>query len=175
MYVRPTSTLLLSGMLTPEIRAMCGLLLLALALLVPRVLADHENDATAPNDLAFLTHRLDRCPYLHGFLAIVYWKRRPCRPQETGQRARSRLAQQRRTPLRPIDVSNGSNAADLTRRQTADGRRSSPSLRSAVCGLPSPHAATFASFRCQGVSIRGPSGVMAMVCSKWLVSVPSSE
>src|SRR4051812_32125921 len=93
-------------MLTPEIRAIAVFLLLALALLVPRVLADHENDATAPDDLAFLTHRLDRCPYLHGFLAIVYWKRRPCRPQETGRQAGSSLTQPRFTALRPIDASN---------------------------------------------------------------------
>src|SRR4051794_17862772 len=52
-----------------------------------------------------------------------------------------------------------------------------PKLRSTDYRLPTAdcQAATFASLRCHGVSIRGPSGVIAMVCSKWLVSVPSSE
>src|SRR5215210_9262452 len=62
MYVRPISTRLLSGMLTPAIRA---IFLLALALLVTRVLADHEDPAASADDLALLAHRLDRGPYLH--------------------------------------------------------------------------------------------------------------
>src|SRR3954449_7367061 len=63
MYVRPISTRLLSGMLTPAIRAMTDL---PLPLLVTRVLADHEHAAVPANDLALLTHRLDRWTYLHG-------------------------------------------------------------------------------------------------------------
>ena len=39
--------------------------LLALALLVARVLADHENPAVAPDDLALVAHFLDRRSYLH--------------------------------------------------------------------------------------------------------------
>src|SRR5215218_305223 len=62
MYVRPISTRLLSGMLTPAMRAM---FLLALPLLVPRVLADHEDPAVPADDLALLAHRLDRRSYLH--------------------------------------------------------------------------------------------------------------
>src|SRR3954453_5295769 len=62
MYVRPTSTRLLRGMLIPAIRAMS---LLALPLLVPWVSADHENPAVAADDLALLAHRLDRRSYLH--------------------------------------------------------------------------------------------------------------
>src|SRR5215217_8740221 len=62
MYVRPISTRLLSGMLTPAMRA---IFLLALTLLVSRVLADHEDPAVAADDLALLAHRLDRRSYLH--------------------------------------------------------------------------------------------------------------
>src|SRR3954447_19061684 len=62
MYVRPTSTRLLRGMLIPAMRAMS---LLALTLLVPRVLADHEDRPMAADDLALLAHRLDRRSYLH--------------------------------------------------------------------------------------------------------------
>src|SRR3954453_10921912 len=62
MYVRPTSTRLLSGMLIPAIRAMS---LLALPLLVPWVLTDHEDRAVAADDLALLAHRLARRSYLH--------------------------------------------------------------------------------------------------------------
>src|SRR5215210_8775167 len=49
-------------MLTPAMRA---IFLLALPLLVPRVLADHEDPAVAADDLALLAHRLDRRSYLH--------------------------------------------------------------------------------------------------------------
>jgi hypothetical protein len=62
MYVRPISTRLLSGMLTPAIRA---IFLLALALLVARIRADHEHPPVAADDLALLAHRLDRRSYLH--------------------------------------------------------------------------------------------------------------
>src|SRR3954470_5705103 len=49
-------------MLTPAMRA---IFLLALPLLVPRVLADHEDPPVATDDLALLAHRLDRRSYLH--------------------------------------------------------------------------------------------------------------
>jgi hypothetical protein len=62
MYVRPISTRLLRGMLTPEMRAIARL---ALPLLVALVLADHEHPAVTPDDLALLAHRLDRRSYLH--------------------------------------------------------------------------------------------------------------
>ena len=39
---------------------------LPLSLLVPRVLADDEHAAVPADDLALLTHRLDRRSYLHG-------------------------------------------------------------------------------------------------------------
>src|SRR3954451_24850556 len=62
MYVSPISTRLLRGMLTPEMRAMVSL---PLPLLVALVLADHEDPAVTPDDLALLAHRLDRRSYLH--------------------------------------------------------------------------------------------------------------
>src|SRR3954468_20326856 len=62
MYVRPTSTRLLRGMLIPAIRAISRS---PLALLVSGVLADHEDRAVAADDLALLAHRLDRRSYLH--------------------------------------------------------------------------------------------------------------
>src|SRR3954464_10066216 len=62
MYVRPISTRLLRGMLTPEMRAIVPL---PLPLLVALVLADHKNPAVTPDDLALLAHRLDRRSYLH--------------------------------------------------------------------------------------------------------------
>src|SRR3954452_381656 len=64
MYVRPISTRLLRGMLTPAMRA--KVLFLPLSLLVSRVLADDENPPVAADDLALLAHRLDRRSYLHG-------------------------------------------------------------------------------------------------------------
>src|SRR5215210_3377573 len=62
MYVRPISTRLFRGMLTPAIRAMRPL---PLPLLVTGVLADHEHPPVAADDLALLAHRLDRGSYLH--------------------------------------------------------------------------------------------------------------
>src|SRR3712207_2439720 len=62
MYVRPISTRLLRGMLTPAIRAMRPL---PLPLLVTGVLADDEHPPVAADDLALLAHRLDRGSYLH--------------------------------------------------------------------------------------------------------------
>jgi hypothetical protein len=41
--------------------------MLALALLVTCVGADHPNDAVAPNDLAVPAHLFDRCPDFHEY------------------------------------------------------------------------------------------------------------
>jgi hypothetical protein len=65
--VRPTSTRLLRGMLTPEIRAIA----LALSLLVTRVRADDEHPAVAADDLAFFAHRFDRGSYFHARLLTL--------------------------------------------------------------------------------------------------------
>src|ERR1700730_16037749 len=62
MYVRPISERLLSGRLTPAMRAISRS---PLALLVALVLADDEHRAVAADDLAFLAHRPDRWSYLH--------------------------------------------------------------------------------------------------------------
>src|ERR1700729_1356377 len=61
MYVRPISTRLLRGMLTPEMRAIS-----TLPLLVARIRADHEDPAVPADDLALLAHRFDRGSYFHG-------------------------------------------------------------------------------------------------------------
>src|SRR5919112_3868275 len=92
MYVRPISTRLLRGMLTPEIRAK---VFLPLTLLVTRVLADHQHAAVPADDLALLTHRLDRRSYLHGpFRCLVSPGRlwRPVRPPLPSRDARRCLA-----------------------------------------------------------------------------------
>src|SRR6266540_3000045 len=68
MYVSPTSTRLLIGMFTPAIRAISTLL--PLSLLVARVRADHQDRATAANDLALLAHRLNRSSYLQKFRSL---------------------------------------------------------------------------------------------------------
>src|SRR6059058_3343730 len=80
MYVSPISTRLLRGMLMPAMRAMT---LLALPLLVPGVLADDQHAPVAADDLALLTHRLDRRSYLHGPFRLMIqtgWLWRPGRP-----------------------------------------------------------------------------------------------
>src|SRR5919109_3581296 len=88
MYVRPTSTRLLRGMLTPAIRAISGS---PLTLLVTRVLADHEDRAVAADDLALLTHRLDRRSYLHDpFQLRVDQRRRLWPPHEAAATGRGR-------------------------------------------------------------------------------------
>src|SRR5918995_5946068 len=92
MYVRPISTRLLRGMLTPEIRAK---VLLPLTLLVTRVLADHQHAAMPADDLALLTHRLDRRSYLHGpFRCLISagWLWLPVRPPLPFRDARRALA-----------------------------------------------------------------------------------
>src|SRR3954469_16556241 len=145
MYVRPTSTRLLRGMLIPAMRAMS---LLALTLLVPRVLADHEDRAVAADDLALLAHRLDRWSYLHDPFRLGDQRGRLW-PPFRGCRYRSRTrAYTRSTP----------NAQGFH-----DSKGPAP------CRQPSP------SSTCQGVSTRGPSAVMAMVNSKWAASEPSWE
>src|SRR3712207_1240109 len=92
MYVKPISTRLLSGMLTPAIRAMADL---PLTLLVSRVLADHEHPSVATDDLALLAHRLYRRSYLHGPFRLMIqtgWLWRPERlplPVPRTKRSRS--------------------------------------------------------------------------------------
>src|ERR671914_512690 len=67
-------------MFTPAIRAIWAL---PLALLVSRVLADHEHPSVAADDLALLAHRLHRRSYLHDPFRLMIqtgclW--RPVRP-----------------------------------------------------------------------------------------------
>jgi len=59
------TTCLFIGMLMPAIRAMFDTYLLTLALLVPRVRADHVDHATTAHDLAVLADLLDRGTYFH--------------------------------------------------------------------------------------------------------------
>src|SRR5262249_44079356 len=68
MYVRPISTRLLRGMLTPEMRAIA----LPLPLLVTGVGADHEHPPMTADDLALLAHRLHRGTYLHAEITL-FW------------------------------------------------------------------------------------------------------
>src|ERR687894_630861 len=108
MYVRPISTRLLRGMLTPEIRAK---VLLPLTLLVTRVLADHEHAAVPADDLALLTHRLDRRSYLHGpFRCLISAGRLwlPVRPPLPFRDARRALAGPK---TRPASIARGSGRA----------------------------------------------------------------
>src|SRR5918996_2692025 len=80
MYVRPISTRLFRGMLTPAMRAIDSL---PLPLLVSWVLTDHEDPAVAADDLALLAHRLHRRSYLHGPFRLMIqtgWLWRPGRP-----------------------------------------------------------------------------------------------
>src|SRR3954447_15915384 len=68
-------------MLIPAMRAMRPFL--ALALLMPGVLADHEHPAMTADDLALFTHRLDRRSYLHDPFRLIIqtgWLWRPGRP-----------------------------------------------------------------------------------------------
>src|SRR5581483_4345210 len=68
MYVRPISTRLLRGMLTPEIRAIW----LSLSLLVPWIGADDQHPPVTADDLALLAHRLDRRSYFHAGLLFLF-------------------------------------------------------------------------------------------------------
>src|SRR5918998_6251335 len=92
MYVRPISTRLLSGMLTPAIRAK---VLLPLPLLVSWVRADDEDPTVAADDLALLAHRLYRRSYLHDPFRTMsrtgwlWWPGRPPLPcPRSARRAR---------------------------------------------------------------------------------------
>src|SRR5262249_44803257 len=63
MWVSPTHTCLFIGMLMPAIRAIS-----TLPLLVPRILADHVDHASAADDLALLANLFDGRPDFHGAL-----------------------------------------------------------------------------------------------------------
>src|SRR5919199_1233512 len=74
-------------MLIPAMRAISRS---ALALLVTRVLADDEHAPVAADDLALLTHRLDRRSYLHDpfrLMILTGWLWRPQRPPLPGPRS----------------------------------------------------------------------------------------
>src|SRR3954468_10114473 len=161
MYVRPISTRLLRGMLTPEMRAMSSL---PLPLLVALVLADHEDPAVTPDDLALLAHRLDRRSYLHvsfradpGGVALGADTAPATTPRMKQTLAQASLGRLRARP--------GSIAT--CRPPSERG------IRGARCGAPPPRrtaqAPAASTVSCQGVRIRGPSAVMATVNSKWAV------
>src|ERR671915_488581 len=79
-------------MFTPAIRAIWAL---PLALLVSRVLADHEHPPVAADDLALLAHRLDRRSYLHDpfrFMDSTGWLWLPVRLPLPSRDAGRRLA-----------------------------------------------------------------------------------
>src|SRR5829696_7615879 len=109
MYVSPISTRLLSGMLTPAIRAK---VLLPLPLLVSWVLADHEDPPMTADDLALLAHRLDRRSYLHDPFRI--WSRRGGSGGRDGHRyhapgAHVRASHPPRARARQSRIPNGSD------------------------------------------------------------------
>src|SRR5438270_9621587 len=62
MYVRPTSARLLSGMLTPEIRAMCLLLALDLSLAAACDVDSSRSRAPVPHDGSPCTSRTSASP-----------------------------------------------------------------------------------------------------------------
>src|SRR5687767_6371965 len=142
MYVKPISTRLLRGMLIPAIRAMP----LPLTLLVALVLADHEDPAVPPDDLALLTHRLDRRTYLHDPFRRAF-----------------RTALGRALAGGKTDETNARRAAWL------------PAARRMNIAAPIQAAAAGTRTSCHGVRIRGPSAVIATVNSKCAVSEPSWE
>src|SRR5215218_1282245 len=116
MYVRPISTRLLRGMLTPAIRAMPQL---PLALLVSRVLADDEDPPVAADDLALLAHRLDRRSYLHGPFRLMIqtgWLWRPGRPPLPIPRTLSRRTGTSRPRARRCRIAKGLGASAHGRR-----------------------------------------------------------
>src|SRR3954447_5650772 len=160
MYVRPISTRLLRGMLTPAMRAKASFL--PLSLLVSRVLADDENPPVAADDLALLAHRLHRRSYLHGPFRLM---------------------------IQTWALAAGAATATLRRNGTVRSARALPGLRArprivakawaafspSACLQPRagagsaapPYAAARALLSCQGVRMRGPSSVTATVNSKW--------
>src|SRR5690349_10060914 len=75
MYVRAISSRFSRGMSTPAIRAMP--FLLALALLVPGVLADDHHHAVAADHLALLTDGFDARPDLHRHSYLYRYVIRP--------------------------------------------------------------------------------------------------
>src|SRR3954449_9559680 len=113
MYVRPISTRLFRGMLTPAIRAMADL---PLPLLVTRVLADHEHAAVPADDLALLAHRLHRRSYLHDPFRTMFQTGRlwwPGRPPLPCPRSARRARSPRRLTARPRRIPNVSDASRL--------------------------------------------------------------
>src|SRR3954471_2616505 len=105
MYVRPISTRLLRGTLTPAIRAISES---PLALLVAGVLADDEHRAVTADDLALLAHRLDRRSYLHDPFrrCLARWHGSGCRGgcRCRGHRARARRGTRARGQ---VTIANG--------------------------------------------------------------------
>src|SRR5450631_199427 len=116
MYVRPISERLLSGRLTPAIRATTES---PLTLLVTLVLADHQHHPVAADDLALLAHRLDRRSYLHDpFQAAVF--RRLGSGCRCGRRYRVvDLPWRRRNPWRSGRTPDGSKFARAEASRTA--------------------------------------------------------
>src|SRR3954447_17264032 len=160
MYVSPISTRLLRGMLTPEMRAMVRL---PLPLLVALVLADHEDPAVTPDDLALLAHRLDRRAYLHvsfratqGSAALA-----AVPPPATAPR-------KKRSPAPP-----GPGRPEARPRSIATCVAASSWRAAARRPVQRAQAAAASTVSCQGVRMRGPSAVIATVNSKWAVSDPS--
>src|SRR4051812_292284 len=165
MYVRPISTRLLRGMLTPEMRAMSAL---PLPLLVALVLADHKDPAVAPDDLALLAHRLDRRSYLHvsfradpGDAALGAGTAPATTPRMKQTLAQASLGRLR---ARPGSIATCFPASTWRMRGPPPGR---PPRTSAA------QAAAARTVSCQGVRMRGPAAVMATVNSKCAVSDPS--
>jgi hypothetical protein len=71
MYVRPISTLLLSGKSTPAIRATFAPPLSTLTLLMTRVLANDAVYAFAANDFALVAALFDGRLYFHFYLLYL--------------------------------------------------------------------------------------------------------
>src|SRR5439155_9163008 len=68
----------------------------------------------------------------------------------------------------------GSEAQETARRRENSQRRLAAAYSPVLARSRSPHyAARAASSRCHGVKIRGPSAVIATVCSKCAASDPS--
>src|SRR5919199_563746 len=119
-------------MLTPAIRAKA----LPLPLLVPRVLADHEDAPVAADDLALLAHRLDRRSYLHDpfrrfdpdRVALVAGPATATSPRKTAGRNPSSLAASERDGSEYQTVS-GAQAPSQASTAERENRHSSPIRR----------------------------------------------
>src|SRR3954451_6761440 len=150
MYVSPISTRLLRGMLTPAMRPVPPL---PLPLLVTGVLADHEHPSVATDDLALLAHRLDRGSYLHVPFRLTYREdarfRKPSGAaailRGVGRTRRARVAQGATKKL----------SKGVCARRRDVGRRPRRADQAAARRLDS----------CQGVRMRGPAAVIAIVNS----------